>query len=579
MEATALWQGALQQIGWLIGWALIHLLWQGTLLGIFYAVGRALLPRGEVRYRYGMGILLAFGLCPLLTVWRLCGHAMPTMATATGLVVPGTAEHGDTWNVAFVSSFDFDRVLPWLVLSWCCGVLLLSLRAWWQWRGLKALLRRASELAPWQDLVTTMSWKFGLRRRVRVLCSDKVAAPLLLGWIRPVILLPLAVICNFPVAQVELILAHELAHLRRWDPLANLFQVILETLYFFHPVVHWISRDVRNEREICCDRLALEITGGSRQQLAWALADLCELNERQTSLVLAANGGVVLDRVQQLAFSLPARPSRQATRLGRFAAIALATAMAIVLLGFEWRLMLLQRGLMDSLQRLQSTVLPVWSPLLDTFRVKLTHDLVIVHARGVRAAPVLAAAPDTPPAVDSSITLPSPSTRWQVAPIQVDDLVARQPRSVAKIPVIAVNTASINTLPVDTVESPVPVQIQQPTYPQAALERGVEGSVVLEFGLSPDGSVENVRVIDAKPVGVFDKAATDAFRQWKYRVPSQFSEQARFRQSVSFTLQDHANEAGSHNNIHARVGCNIVTGTHICRLPEEPGALTRNYRQ
>lgn len=146
---------------------------------------------------------------------------------------------------------DLDALLPWLVLAWSLGVLLLSLRAWRQWRGLKALVQMAALMPEWQGQVTTMAKRFGLRRRITVLCSKVIATPAVVGWVRPVILLPMAVVCNFPAAQIELILAHELAHLRRWDPFANLLQVVLETLCFYHPVVHWVSRDVHNEREIC----------------------------------------------------------------------------------------------------------------------------------------------------------------------------------------------------------------------------------------------------------------------------------------------------------------------------------------
>lgn len=558
MEALTLWQGALHEAGWLIGWALIHLLWQGALLGIVYAVGRSLLPRGEARYRFGMGMLLVFGLCPLLTVWRLWRHALPSVATTVDLITPGAVVQQTAWKLSSVASLDADRVLPWLVIGWSCGVLLLSLRAWWQWRGLKALLKRAEELAPWQALATTMSRRFGLQRRVRVLCSGNISAPLLLGWVKPVILLPLAMVCHLPAAQVELILAHELAHLRRWDPLANLFQVILETLYFFHPVLHWISRDVRNEREICCDRLALEISGGSRQQMARALAGLCELNERQPPLALAANGGVLLDRVQQLALDKPVRAARQASRLARFAAVMLGVVIATAALAVEWNLALLQRGLMDSLQRLQSTVLPTWSPLLNTFRVSLAHDLVIPHTQAVRIASIPSSAPDVPQTVDPSMALPRPSIRWEIARPPVSDLVSRR-EPVLNLPALAPQAT----------EAPIALQIRQPAYPEKALEHGVEGSVVLEFGLTPDGTVKNVQVVDAEPAGVFDEAAIDAFLQWKFRVPPQLSEAARFRQNLSFTLHGDGNATGSRNTVHAKTGCYIATGTHICRSPED----------
>lgn len=124
----------------------------------------------------------------------------------------------------------------------------------------------AQPFVAWQTWMDQAVSRFGVRRRVRVVCCARIGTPVLLGWLRPVILLPLAVACDFPVAQIELILAHELAHVRRGDALANGFQVVLETLLYFHPVVRWMSREVPNEREICCDALALTVTGGSRRE-------------------------------------------------------------------------------------------------------------------------------------------------------------------------------------------------------------------------------------------------------------------------------------------------------------------------
>src|SRR6185437_6680505 len=108
----------------------------------------------------------------------------------------------------------------------------------------------------------------------------------------------------------------------------------LETLHFYHPVVHWISRDVRNEREICCDRLALSITGGSRQEFAATLAQLGELREHPGALILAANGGVLFDRVQYMV--LPEAPGTRKRAPARMVALLLGTALMAISLRLEW---------------------------------------------------------------------------------------------------------------------------------------------------------------------------------------------------------------------------------------------------
>jgi TonB family protein len=440
------------------------------------------------------------------------------------------------------------------------GVLLLSLRAWRQWRGLKALVRMAEPLPMWQLRVNDMAQRFGLRRCVTVLCSKVIATPALVGWMRPVILLPMAVACSFPVAQVELILAHELAHLRRWDPLANLFQVVLETLHFYHPVVHWISRDVRNEREICSDELALSISGGDRHQFVAALAELGELRERHGALLLAASGGVLLDRVQHMVV-----PIHEATRVrtpARFVAVLLGAVLVSLTLRLEWKQAQLQRNLTDSIIQLQSMIAPSWLPLAQLHVAWHLSDLAPAHA--VLARPVVdtlsVVAMPSPQASPSATMLPHP------AALLVSNLVPAHGVPLARIAELAEPLAS--SVP----PMPMPIRMRQPIYPQSALARGIEGQVVVEFGLAIDGSVQDLHVINAQPADVFDQAAIQAMRGWKYALPSDPLTQRRYRQTLVFTLNaatrgDTSSGTNAGDEVQARVGCRVATGTLICRLP------------
>lgn len=555
-----------------VGWVLLHFVWQGVLLGLLYVVARAVLPRGEARYRFGMAILVALALCPLLTLWRLL-EALPQVIPAdAGLVAPvatgyGAAAVATTW----AWDADLDALLPWLVLTWSLGVLLLSLRAWRQWRGLKALVRMAGLIPEWQDQVVAMADRFGLRRRVTVLCSKVIAAPAVVGWMRPVILLPMAVVCNFPATQIELILAHELAHLRRWDPLGNLFQVVLETLCFYHPVVHWISRDVRNEREICCDELALSISGGSRHAFVTALAELGELRERHGSLLLAASGGVLLDRVQQMI--TPEREGALLRTPARFVAVLLGAALVALTLRLEWKQNHLQQSLTGAIAQLQSVWIPSILPLALADVPWHPADLALRHVEALRPIESAARVPDhTDPGV---AVLPVESTGVmlpQVASLRVADLApVRHDEPIVVVAEPAVPAASSRAL------APTPIQIRQPVYPHAALVQGVEGQVVIEFGLSAGGGVRDPRVISAQPAGVFDQAAIDAMRAWKYALPETSATSQRYRQTLAFTLNTgRSGNVTSHSQadqkIRARASCQIVTGTHICREPDDARA-------
>lgn len=538
-----------------VGWVLLHFVWQGGLLGLLYAVARAVLPRGEARYRFGMAVLVALALCPLLTLWRLLVAAPQVVQTATELVTPVVMGYGTATATPRAWDAGLDALLPWLVLAWSLGVLLLSLRAWRQWRGLKALVRMAALLPEWQVQVAAMAERFGLRRHITVLCSKVIATPAVVGWVRPVILLPMAVACNFPAAQIELILAHELAHLRRWDPFANLFQVVLETLCFYHPVVHWVSRDVRNEREICCDELALSISGGSRHAFVTALAELGELRQQHASLLLAASGGVLLDRVQHMV--LPERNGTSVRTPARFVAVLLGAALVALTLRLEWKQNHLQRSVTAAITQLQSMWIPSGLPLMHADASWHPADLALTHAEVLR--PVASASGmadytgpgDALPLAPAAIKLP------QLAPLQVANLMPfRQ-----DVPVAAVAAPVVPAAPSAGL-APTLIRTRQPVYPHEAFVRGIEGQVVIEFGLSAAGDVQDPRVVSAQPAGVFDQAAIDAMRAWKYVLPEAGATPRRYRQAVAFTLK-----AGASGNAAPRrqADCQVVTGTHICR--------------
>ena len=133
--------------------------------------------------------------------------------------------------------------------------------------------------------------------RVEILESAAVAVPTLVGWVKPVVLLPAAALAGLTAVQLEAILAHELAHVRRHDYLVNLLQSIVETLLFYHPAVWWVSAEVRAEREHCCDDLAIAVCG-DRLVYVSALAELTSI-ERQV-FALAATDGSLLTRVRRI---------------------------------------------------------------------------------------------------------------------------------------------------------------------------------------------------------------------------------------------------------------------------------------
>src|ERR1700722_9791456 len=283
-----------------VGAVLLHFLWQGAFIGDAYAVARPFFPTMSARYRLGLAALIALALCPVVTLVYLwpepgvqsASEALPTI----GASMLAAADQA-------VSGWHLHAVLPWLVGAWFVCVAVLATRSFWQWRRLLRIVREASAPSPeWAARLARLCERFGLRRPVRLLCSARAVTPMLIGWIRPVVLLPASMMSGFTTEQVELIIAHELGHICRWDYVANLFQVLIETVLFYHPVVHWISHDVRNARESCCDDLVLHLADGNPLAYARTLADLEELRHDEGLLTpaLGASGGVLLARIRHI---------------------------------------------------------------------------------------------------------------------------------------------------------------------------------------------------------------------------------------------------------------------------------------
>jgi len=162
----------------------------------------------------------------------------------------------------------------------------------------------------------------GVRVRIRLLVTAKVAVPCVVGWLKPVILLPPAALTGLSTLQLEMVLAHELSHIRRHDYLVNLIQVGVETLLFYHPVVRWVSRDARRERELCCDDSAVHACGDALHY-AHALTDLAALRGGDVSPAMGVTGGDLAMRVERLI------TPHHASGAPRLTSMMLATALCL----------------------------------------------------------------------------------------------------------------------------------------------------------------------------------------------------------------------------------------------------------
>ncbi len=274
-----------------LGWVLLYFVWQGVIVGAVSAVLLWLLRQASARWRYAV-CALALLLCLCIPAVHLLSLLSGTSLAQLPMAAP------PAWRAAL------QAWMPALVLAWSAGVGLMSLRLCLglAWVG---RLRRQAVKAPaiWQARLDALALRMGLRRsgEIPLKLHAGLASPVTVGFWHPVILLPAALLSGMPVALLEALLAHELAHVRRWDYLVNLLQSVAEALLFFHPVVWWLSARMRAEREQVADALAAQALQDP-QQLATALhaLSLHAAAPQHSGLLMSARGGALLTRIERL---------------------------------------------------------------------------------------------------------------------------------------------------------------------------------------------------------------------------------------------------------------------------------------
>ncbi len=342
-----------------IGWTLIHFIWQATLIGIFSALALGVMRQSTARVRYavacaGMAMMTAAPVATLAYLvstsnpndWRaeilMANNTMsaedrgaeivhehialdlvkPTELSSTSSSVrkpvsqslnepDHTAASGMT-GVLFSKMESFAGTmqgwLPWCVVLWIFGVLCLAVRLLIGLRQVGRWSRQGTEVpnGPLADAVLRLCMRMNLGQPIRILETAREAVPAVIGWIRPAILVPSSMLSGLTTAELDAILAHELAHIRRHDYLVNLLQTVVETILFYHPAVWWLSTRIRTERENCCDDIAVEVCG-NRVVFAQALARMEENRCKQGQLSVAANGGSLVNRIRRIVMAEPDR--------------------------------------------------------------------------------------------------------------------------------------------------------------------------------------------------------------------------------------------------------------------------------
>jgi len=332
-----------------LGLALMHFLWQGAVVAAIAALALVALRKASAASRYValLAVLAVMAASPVATYLVMSAAPMPVEArpsptsapapiapSTTVAVPPNGAAPGPESEVraarpglhgqAVLASLR--NLLPWVVVLWAAGVVLLSLRLMTKWRVIGIAKNVSVEVAGdrWGLTMETLAQRLRVSRAVRLLESAAVQVPTVVGWLRPVIMLPASALPGLTPEQWQAILAHELAHIRRNDYLVNLGQTVVETLLFYHPAVWWVSGRIRAERELCCDDLAVEACDDA-MVYARALAELEELRAVPEP-ALGAGGGSLVRRVRRLTRADEGRRSHLSARLAGAVALAVVAA-------------------------------------------------------------------------------------------------------------------------------------------------------------------------------------------------------------------------------------------------------------
>ncbi|HET6387413.1 MAG TPA: M56 family metallopeptidase [Armatimonadota bacterium] len=360
----------------LVGWTLIHFLWEGAAGALLYAlVSRAFSFRtANARYVAACAALLLLVFCPVFTFGLLSRKPpAPIETTASGadrltsvvstpdgkadkplfVRVPPSVERASGRSAPAVNPIPppggagsplppvsgwqagmqrLDNGIPWLVLAWLIGVLALSARLLGGWIELCRIRQQATRLRdhPLNAMMRDLAARLGIKRQVEIGESARVDVPAVIGWLKPLALIPLGALSGMGSQELEALIAHELAHVRRYDYLVNLAQSLVETLLFYHPAVWWISGRIRTEREACCDDIAVAAVG-SPVIYARALAALAEISS-PPALALTASGGSTLNRIRRV---LGITERHRESPLGWFAGVLAAALLISAVLAFH----------------------------------------------------------------------------------------------------------------------------------------------------------------------------------------------------------------------------------------------------
>lgn len=301
-----------------VSWTLIHSIWLGLAAALLAGLTVLLTKKATSAIRYNLlaGLSVVF----LVTISFVFYNELETkesispkygqiqnkLQTEHLTALPALVTKAETGSPLDVLSAFISKYSSWIVFSWFVVFIFKCIRMTGDLRRVYRARNYQTLLPPemWQERVSQLQVLLRIKRRVKLLESKLVSIPSVTGFFKPVILVPVGMLNNIPQDQVEAILLHELAHIRRSDYAVNLMQTFLEILFFFNPGILWISSLLRDERENCCDDLAISVTN-NKKEFVNALVSFQEynINSQRFALQFGDRKMKLADRAKRILFN------------------------------------------------------------------------------------------------------------------------------------------------------------------------------------------------------------------------------------------------------------------------------------
>lgn len=290
-----------------LGYALLNSLWQGAIIFVIVAGLLRAVPQrySNARYAITLGGLGAMVLTSIVTFFILFENLPQPVKSSPGVGFSSAYYEfsGDNFgHYLLTAKAMITNLLPSFMLIWMLGAILFNLRLA---AGLVYLDRLRKQSAPivneWHELLQRVSSKLAISRKILLAESPSITAPIVIGFLKPMILIPVGMFSGLSASQVETIFMHELMHIRRQDYIINMIQSFIEAIFFFNPFVWMISVAIKREREHCCDDAVIAIHGNPKDYVM-ALASLEEarLARIPATLSFAENKHHLLNRIKRI---------------------------------------------------------------------------------------------------------------------------------------------------------------------------------------------------------------------------------------------------------------------------------------